>query len=117
MQQISSNVDTYMLDLISIAKVIVLDRSIVQWLQKPQDTGASSSVDQLQKRYKEELDIRYFLNAQKGSRPYIRGIYLLSADADRKIKVRSGTDTDLLPDRLADQPGGRRCFKASPAFL
>lgn len=117
LQQISSNVDTYMLDLISIAKVIVLDRSIVQWLQKPQDTGASSSVDQLQKRYKEELDIRYFLNAQKGSRPYIRGIYLLSADADRKIKVRSGTDTDLLPDRLADQPWWPEVLQSTPGVF
>lgn len=93
-----------MLDLISIAKVIVLDRSIVQWLQQPQDTRAGSSVDQLQKQYKEELDIRYFLNAQKGSRPYIRGIYLLSADESQGITVRSGTDTDLSPALLAGQP-------------
>jgi len=99
LRQINNNLDVYMSDLLSIAKVIVLDRSIQQWIRQ---SGKPTSGDarQLEKMYGDELAVRYFLNAQKGSRPYIQGIYLLAVDAGGRVTLSAGTDYDLDTESL-----------------
>ena len=94
LKQINNNLDVYMSDLLSIAKVIVLDRSIQQWIRQS-DRLPSADAKQLEKMYGDELSVRYFLNAQKGSRPYIQGIYLLSVGTEEDVTLSAGTDYDL----------------------
>jgi two-component system, sensor histidine kinase YesM len=102
-RQISSNVDTYMLDLLSIAKVIVLDRSIIRWISLDSAAKRLQDAESLRKSIKEELEIRYFMNAQKGSRPYIQGIYLISIRSPSDMQIKFGTDNDLSPKLLMQQ--------------
>lgn len=94
LRQINNNLDVYMSDLLSIAKVILLDRSIQRWIRQS-DRPPSADAEQLEKMYGDELAVRYFLNAQKGSRPYIQGIYLLSVGAGDQATLSAGTDYDL----------------------
>ncbi|MCS7463150.1 sensor histidine kinase [Paenibacillus doosanensis] len=104
LRQIGSNVDTYMKDMESIAKVVVLNRSISDWLHQAPLEKSGETAANLEKRYKDDLDIRHFLTAQKGSRPYIDGIHILSMNDRSQLLVRSGTNVDLKPDLIVRQP-------------
>lgn len=117
LRQIGSNVDTYMRDMESIAKVVVLSRSFSQWLRQSPTEAAKDTAESLEKRYKDELNIRYFLNAQKGSRPYIDGIHILSLNDRSQLTVRSGTDTDLNPDLITKQPWWGEVVKQNPSSV
>lgn len=115
--QIGRNVDTYMLDLLSIAKMIVLDRSVAQWLNRadlpvPAQGTPSERSALLAERYRDERNAKYFLNAQKGSRPYVLGIYLLRREPDGKLELMLGTDSDLNLTALEEQDWWRKIVSA-----